>query len=215
MNTTADALPREPLRRQLAALGIERERHSMARLAEMLPVGLEAYPGFDADSVAEVLIRLVGGGLIAPRAAEAAELSFEWGVRLSYRYRDEEELLAALLPYFRQGLAAGERCLWLANEEPSPKACAGLAALADGEYSPDQLEILRAGEWREDFASWRREEQRALAQGYAGLRLCGEALELPPGAAALRIKALATYGRGAPPAGRTLLLNERGSWVRR
>lgn len=210
-----DALPREPLRRQLAALGIARERHAMASLVEMLPVRVEGYPGFDADSVAQVLVHLVGRGLIALPEPEAKELAFRWGERIGYRYREEAELLALLLPYFRQGLAGGERCLWLMGDEPSAKARRMVAALADTPYSPDQLELLRAGEWENDLGAWTREEQRALSQGYAGLRICGEALELPEGTAALRIKALSTYGGDALPPARVVLVNDRGRWTRR
>ena len=182
MNYSTD-LPREPLRVQLAALGIARERHSMRSLMDMLPARID---GLDADSVAEVLVRLVGRGLLA--IPEATGLTFRWGERLCYRYRDEDQLLALLVPYFRQGLAEEERCMWLTNT-PSP----AVAALIGGQYSPDQLEILRDGEWRNELAFWMRQEERALSEGYAGLRICGEQLELDSSTASLRIKALCTY----------------------
>lgn len=187
MNYATD-LPREPLRLQLAALGIARERHSMQSLIAMLPAKVE---GLDADGVAEVLVHLVGRGVIAVPAPEETELTLRWGERLCYRHRDEEELLALLLPYFRQGLAQGERCLWLVDAPP-PRVEFAMATLTAGEYSPDQLEILRPGEWRNELGFWMRQEERALGEGYAGLRICGEELELDERAAPLRIKALCT-----------------------
>jgi hypothetical protein len=200
------ALPREPLRRQLAALGIARERHSMQSLIEMLPARVE---GLDADSVAEVLVRLVGRGLIAVPATEATELTFRWGQRHCYHHRDDEELLALLLPYFRQGLAESERCLWLADAPP-PHVEFAVATLTVGQYSPDQLKILGSGEWRNELGFWMREEERALSEGYAGLRICGEGLELDESTAPLRIKALCTY-RNEARFRSTLVLHD-GHW---
>lgn len=178
----------------------------MASLIEMLPARVE---GLDADSAAEVLVHLVGRGLIAVPAAEATELTFRWGERLCYCHRDEDELLALLLPYFRRGLAEGERCLWLAHAPP-PHVEFAVATLTAGQYSPDQLEILRPGEWRNKPGFWMREAERALSEGYAGLRLCGEALELDESTAPLRIKALCTYRNEARC--RATLVMDEGHW---
>ena len=165
----------------------------MASLIEMLPARVE---GLDADSVAEVLVHLVGRGVIAVPAAEATELTLRWGERLFYCHRDADELLALLVAYFRRGLAGGERCLWLADEPP-PQVEFAVATLTAGEYSPDQLKILGPGEWRNELSFWMREEERALSEGYAGLRICGEELELDESTAPLRIKALCTGREGA------------------
>jgi DcmR-like sensory protein len=184
------------LRRQLANAGIARERHAMASLAEMLPIRLDGkpYQDFDVDIVAEVLIYLIGKGLIAVPGPALAELNLRWGERVCHFYRSEEELLLLLLPYFRQGLADGERCVWLTRDDAgSDKARQAIAALADSQYSPDQLELTDAQEWSNDLDAWTREEQHALDQGYHGVRVCGEALTLEDRTAALRIKALCTY----------------------
>lgn len=178
----------------------------MQSLIEMLPARVE---GLDADGAAEVLVRLVGRGLIAVPAAEATELSFRWGERLCYCPRDEDELLALLLPYFRRGLAEGERCLWLAHAPP-PHVEFAVATLTAGHYSPDQLEILRPGDWRNDLSFWMREAERALSEGYAGLRICGEELELDESTAPLRIKALCTCRNGVQYPAR--LVNDQGHW---
>jgi hypothetical protein len=48
-------------------------------------------------------------------------------------------------------------------------------------------------DWTPDVDAWSREQERALAQGYSGLRLCGEALDLSSETQIARTKALSTY----------------------
>jgi hypothetical protein len=183
------SLPREELRRELETLGVARERHRLGELIEMLPTRLDGQPyqDFDADCVAEVLVYLVSKGVIHVPAAEAAPLRLDWGERLCHFYRHEEELLVLLGHYFRQGLERNERCVWLAADAASEKARQTIAALADSHGTPEQLEVIDDAIW-----IWQREEERAVAQGYSGLRICGEALSLQRG---VRMKALSTYRR--------------------
>ena len=212
-----DAYPRENLRRQLADVGVARERHRLRDLLPMLPVRMKGkpYEDFDADTVAEVLVYLVGRGLIA---VPSAELALEWGDRVCHFYRSEKELPELLIPYFRQGLQDAERCIWLVRGSSS-KARHAIAALADSQYSPDQLEVADAEDWKDD-ERWKREESRALAQGYNGLRVCGDELHLNGGTLELRIKALGTWrAGGADVAGilgahRAALVRSEGCWHR-
>jgi hypothetical protein len=167
----------------------------MAALIEVLPV--KPYGDLDANAVAEVVVRLVGKGLIEVPATELAGLRLEWGERLCHFYRCEDELLGLLGPYFQQGLAQGERCLWLVGAaSASPEARRSIASLADRQGSPEQLEVIDTDDWTPDLDIWNREEERALAQGYSGLRICGEALGLDGETASLRMKALSTYRAG-------------------
>jgi len=184
------SVPREALRRELATLGIARERHGLGELIAMLPPRVDGHPyeDFDADSVAEVLVYLVGKGVIDLPSAATASFRVEWGERLCHFYRHEEELLALLGHYFRQGLERNERCVWLAAEGASDKARQEIASLADSHGSPEQLEVIDDAN-----PSWQREEQRAVGQGYSGLRVCGEALGFEPGAQPRRMKILSTY----------------------
>ncbi len=175
------SVPSENLRRKLEALGIARERHRLGELVALLPASLDGrpYEDLDADCVAEVLVYLVGKGVLDAASLEAAGLRVEWGERLCHFYRHEEELLALLGPYFRQGLARNERCLWLAGPGTSDKAREEIDPLA---------EVLEA-----DDCALQREESRALAQGYSGLRICGEALALEIHTPSRRLKTLSTY----------------------
>jgi hypothetical protein len=155
----------------------------------MLPSRLDGrpYEDFDADSVAEVLVYLVTKGVLDVPSAEFAGLRVEWGERLCHFYRSEDELLGLLTPYFRQGLMRGERCIWIAAPGASSKARQEIASLGDCHGSPDQLEVVN-----DDCVSLSREQERTLAQGYSGLRVCGVALALD-GNPAARMKALSTY----------------------
>jgi len=116
-----------------------------------------------------------------------------FGERLCHFYRTEDELLGLLVPYFRQGLEHGERCLWLAGTRPSEKARQSIASLADRQHPPEQLEVVEMDDWTPDVDAWSREQERALAQGYSGLRICGEALDLEGETEIARTKALSTY----------------------
>ena len=202
-----DAFPKESLRRQLADLGVARDRHRMRDLVAMLPARMSGrpYDDLDADMVAEVLVYLVSRGLIDVPTAELAGLAMQWGERVCHFYRSEDDLAELVLPYFHRGLQDAERCVWLVRGS-SGKARQAIAALGDRQFSPDQLEIEDAADWVDDAARWKREESRALAQGYHGLRVCAEGLHLNGGTEGLRIKALGTYrGQRAGPRRRALV----------
>ena len=184
------SLPREELRRELVGVGIALERHELGTLIDMLPARLDGrpYEDFDADSVAEVLVYLVSKGVIDVPSVESVGFRVEWGERLCHFYRSEDELLGLLGHYFGEGLERNERCVWLAGETTSVKARHAIASLADSHGSPEQLEVINDAIW-----IWDREEQRAVAQGYSGLRICGEALLLGRDIQQRRMKALSTY----------------------
>lgn len=213
-----DAYPREHLRRQLADVGIARERHRMGDLVALLPARLSGrpYDDIDADAVAEVLVYLVSRGQLS---VPSSGLVLQWGERVCHFYRSDEELSSLLVPYFRQGLQDAERCIWLVRGS-SEKARHAIGALADSQYSPDQLEVDDAGDWADDDARWQREEKRALAQGYHGLRVCAEGLHLNGGTRGLRIKALGTYRAGSAAidailsAHHAALVRQQGCWQR-
>jgi hypothetical protein len=145
------AFPSEALRRKLAAIGIPPERHALGELRRLLP----GEPSrLDVDSVAEVVIYLVGKRVLE---IPAGRLLVPWGERRCAHYTSPQELVSVVLPWLRDGIAANERCIWLAS---SPLAIA-----------EDGLELIDPADWGN---SWQREEQRTLAQGYAGLRVCAD-----------------------------------------
>lgn len=117
-----------------------------------------------------------------------------FGMHACHFYRDRQQLVAALVPYFVAGLRANERCLWVAAP-PLPKRDA-LAALrgvdgvdVDEAAAAGALRILDFDQWYTDRAglngrdiarSWLAEEERALADGHSGLRIAGNTSFLAP-----------------------------------
>jgi two-component system, sensor histidine kinase PdtaS len=118
-----------------------------------------------------------------------------YGMHACHFYSNREELLAALAPYFIAGLRANERCLWItAPPLPSHEAAQALCAVWDGADDVIQtgaLRVLDFDHWYTNSAGlggldvlpfWLREEERALADGYSGLRITGNTSFLPPDA---------------------------------
>ena len=108
---------------------------------------------------------------LAARGIVLAGGTPDWGERLCRTYESAEDLIALILPWFRQGLESDERCIWqIGRGFTIAAARRALAAVA--EYSAFQVDIVEA----DDPVDWVREEARALGQGYAGLRIGGERL---------------------------------------
>lgn len=116
-----------------------------------------------------------------------------YGVHMCHFYRGREELAAVLVPYFAAGLRNRERCIWIAAA-PLDAAGARLAlsearvdvdaALAEGSLIlRDFSEWYAEGETLRGAAVvdfWLAEEARALAEGYAGIRITGNVSFLTP-----------------------------------
>ena len=109
-----------------------------------------------------------------------------YGVHMCHFYRGREDLVEALVPYFVAGLRNGERCIWI-TAAPLSAAEAKLELRAAG-FDPEAaisagaLTIRDFSEWyaeKENLKGnqvvelWLAEEQRALAEGYRGLRITG------------------------------------------
>jgi hypothetical protein len=107
-------------------------------------------------------------------------------------YEDRADLVAALVPFFAAGLRANERCIWITAEPLSAadaRAELQKAADADAAIRSGALTIRDFSTWyveAEGLKSaqvadlWLAEEARALAQGYDGLRITGNASFLTP-----------------------------------
>ena len=117
-----------------------------------------------------------------------------FGMHACHFYRDREELVAALAPYFAQGLRSRERCLWVtAPPLPAREAVEALRAACDGVDEALDAGALRVVDFDQWYANpphaagtalvdrWLEEEERALAEGYEGLRITGNTSFLEPG----------------------------------
>ena len=109
-----------------------------------------------------------------------------WGTHVCQFYGNKQDLLDILVPYFRQGLADNEFCMWMTSEPL--KAAEAKAALRSVDPALDeylrkgQMEVLDYTEWYtptgqfdgdEVLKGWVEKQEEALVRGYEGLRLTG------------------------------------------
>lgn len=103
-----------------------------------------------------------------------------FGIHVCHFYRAREDLVDALVPYFAAGLGNNESCVWI-SPFPADEAAAALgrALKLDAMLDRGQLQIFDAQAWHARTAGmdrdavvefWLREEEKALTQGYQGLR---------------------------------------------
>jgi two-component system, sensor histidine kinase PdtaS len=118
-----------------------------------------------------------------------------YGMHACHFYSDRDDLVAALAPYFVAGLRANERCIWItAPPLPAHEAVQALRAVwdsADNALQTGALRVLDFDHWYASSAGlagldvlrfWLKEEERALADGYSGLRITGNTSFLTPDA---------------------------------
>jgi hypothetical protein len=117
-----------------------------------------------------------------------------YGLHACHFYPDRERLVEALVPYFLAGLRNNERCLWIAAPPlPAIEARRALEAASDGvgaAFESGAIRILDFDQWYAGNAGlngmdvvrfWLAEEEKALADGYQGLRITGNTSFLQPG----------------------------------
>ncbi|MBI2143727.1 PAS domain S-box protein [Candidatus Woesearchaeota archaeon] len=109
-----------------------------------------------------------------------------WGTHLCQFYHSKEDLLEILVPYFKAGLENNEFCMWVTSEPLTVKdAVAAMKAAVPGFYSyvkNGQIEIIPHTDWylkggyfeeKRVLAGWVGKLNKALKNGYGGLRLTG------------------------------------------
>jgi two-component system, sensor histidine kinase PdtaS len=115
-----------------------------------------------------------------------------FGMHACHFYSNRDQLVAALLPYFEAGLRSNERCMWVtAPPLPAPEALQALRASGvEDAIQAHALLVLDFDQWYASSAGlkeqevvqlWLKEEERALAEGYNGLRIAGNLTFLKPG----------------------------------
>jgi len=114
-----------------------------------------------------------------------------WGTHCCHFYKTQKDLLDMLVPYFRTGLLNNEFCVWVASKRLGVKdAVRGLKRALpklDSYLNRGQIEIYPHAEWylrdgdldsQRLLTGWIDKCNQALARGYDGLRLTGDALWL-------------------------------------
>ena len=109
-----------------------------------------------------------------------------WGTHFFMFYETQEDLLDALVPYFKAGLETGELCLWAVAEPMTEKEAKDALRKAVTEFdrylADHSIEIVHCRQFylsgndldlERVMRTWAEKTHSALARGYAGLRLSG------------------------------------------
>ena len=109
-----------------------------------------------------------------------------WGMHFCQFYQTKRDLLDILVPYFKKGLEGNEFCMWVTSEPLSVEDAikAMKKAMPDFEeyLKRGQIEIIPYLKWyikdggfeeNRVLKGWIRKLDKALANGFAGLRLTG------------------------------------------
>lgn len=109
-----------------------------------------------------------------------------WGTHFCQFYRNQDDLISILVPYFKAGLENNEFCMWITSEpltaEQAEQALKKEIPGLDAYVKKGQIEILDYSQWytvsgRFDpervLQGWILKEKQALQKGFAGLRLTG------------------------------------------
>jgi signal transduction histidine kinase len=110
-----------------------------------------------------------------------------WGTHFFLFYETKEDLLDALVPYFKVGLENRELCLWVISEplteEEVRQALRKAAPDADRYLRDESIQILKGREWyvsgddldlEKVIQGWNDKLGVALARGYSGLRFSAD-----------------------------------------
>ena len=110
-----------------------------------------------------------------------------WGTHICEFYRNKEDMVDILVPYFKAGLENNEFCMWIPSEpfdkkeamEAMQKEIPGFDKYLKG----GQIEIVSYSEWylkdgpfnaQRIFNEWIDKLKQVLARGYDGLRATGD-----------------------------------------
>ena len=109
-----------------------------------------------------------------------------WGTHFCQFYESSQDLIETLVPYFKEGLASNEFCMWVTSEplkvDQATTALRAAVPNLDDYIDKGQIEILDYSQWYtrsgkfsadEVLQGWVDKLKAAQEQGYEGLRLTG------------------------------------------
>jgi signal transduction histidine kinase len=109
-----------------------------------------------------------------------------WGTHFCHFYETKEDLLDILIPYFKTGLENNEFCMWIIfpphSEEEVREALRRAIPGVDQRMAAGDIEIWPHARWylkggsfgiQEVIDGWQEKLTKALARGYAGMRVNG------------------------------------------
>jgi DNA-binding CsgD family transcriptional regulator len=111
-----------------------------------------------------------------------------WGTHICVFYETRQDLLDTAVSFFEAGLHSNELCVWAISDPiTEPEAMDALACAIPGfdrHLAAGQIELLRGSDWYlngDEFdlqritGGWHKKLSAALAQGYEGIRVSGNA----------------------------------------
>jgi DNA-binding CsgD family transcriptional regulator len=114
-----------------------------------------------------------------------------WGEHFCLFYETKEDLLDTVVPYFKTGFDSNEFCVWAVSapltEAEARTALRQAVRVLDHDLADRSIEILSGHEWylkgdsvdpKKITGGWHEKLNRALAAGYEGLRVSGNAFWL-------------------------------------
>jgi DNA-binding CsgD family transcriptional regulator len=135
-------------------------------------------------------------GLAKPRATDAdlrktglhVPSEMPWGAHMCMFYETKEDLLDTLASYLEAGLECNEFCVWAVSEPITEQDAKDYLRHAisrfDEHVSANRIEILAGHDWylegdrfdlKKITGGWSKKLRRALANGYEGMRVSGNA----------------------------------------
>ena len=116
-----------------------------------------------------------------------------WGTHFCQFYETHQDLIETLVPFFREGLAANEFCMWITSAplqtDQAKDALRTAVPNIDRYIDRGQIEILDYSQWytrsgkfsaEEVLQGWVDKLNAALERGYEGLRMTGNTSWLEP-----------------------------------
>jgi len=110
-----------------------------------------------------------------------------WGTHFCLFYETKDDILDTLVSYCKAGLESGEFCLWVVSEpvtvDEAKRALNQAVSELDRYLANHSIEIVPAREWylqggafdlKRVIDGWHEQLARALASGYAGVRVTGD-----------------------------------------
>ncbi len=117
-----------------------------------------------------------------------------WGTHICLFYETKEDLIEVLVPYFKAGLKNNEFCMWITcetfNQNQAENAMKKAVPNFDWYLEKGQIEILAHRNWYLDEGRFDAQRvldraveklNRALTNGYAGIRVAGDTAWLQKG----------------------------------
>jgi DNA-binding CsgD family transcriptional regulator len=114
-----------------------------------------------------------------------------WGAHLCLFHQTKKDLLDTLVPYFKTGLEGNEFCVWAVSDpltlEEARIALSQEIPALDQRLMAGDIELLPGHEWylkegqkdpKKIISAWHAKLRAALARGYEGMRISGNAFWL-------------------------------------